>query len=123
MIPSTDTVWPLQVEGAFIQGLGLLTSEEVIHDENTGRLITDGTWEYKIPAATCIPRQFNATFLKVVSLHCWQESPGSAASGRASCSRLIYAWSSHAASPEEKAFSIVGAVLPVYGAGEGCLAC
>ena len=56
---------PLQVEGAFIQGLGLFTSEEVITDENTGRLITDGTWEYKIPTATCIPRQFNATFLKV----------------------------------------------------------
>ena len=55
----------LQVEGAFIQGLGLFTSEEVITDEDTGRLITDGTWEYKIPAATCIPRQFNATFLKV----------------------------------------------------------
>ncbi len=58
----------LQVEGAFIQGLGLFTSEEVITDENTGRLITDGTWEYKIPAATCIPRQFNATFLKVPPL-------------------------------------------------------
>ena len=53
------------MEGAFIQGLGLFTSEEVITDENTGRLITDSTWEYKIPAATCIPRQFNATFLKV----------------------------------------------------------
>ena len=58
----------LQVEGAFIQGLGLFTSEEVITDSDTGRLITDGTWEYKIPAATCIPRQFNATFLKVLHL-------------------------------------------------------
>ena len=60
----------MQVEGAFIQGLGLFTSEEVITDPDTGRLITDGTWEYKIPAATCIPRQFNATFLEVPHPNC-----------------------------------------------------
>ena len=49
-------------------GLGFFTTEEVITDLGTGRLITDGTWEYKIPAATCIPRQLNVTFLKVASL-------------------------------------------------------
>ena len=65
----------LQVEGAFIQGLGLFTSEEVITDSDTGRLITDGTWEYKIPAATCIPRQFNATFLKVTHASCAESLP------------------------------------------------
>ena len=64
-----------QVEGAFIQGLGLFTSEEVITDSDSGRLITDGTWEYKIPAATCIPRQFNATFLKVPCLSCAEALP------------------------------------------------
>ncbi|BDA47143.1 Xanthine dehydrogenase/oxidase [Coccomyxa sp. Obi] len=53
-----------QVEGAFIMGLGFFTSEEVLADGDTGKLLSDGTWEYKIPAATCIPRQFNATFLK-----------------------------------------------------------
>ena len=45
-------------------GLGLHTSEEVIIDSDTGRLVTDGTWEYKIPAASCIPQQLNVTFLK-----------------------------------------------------------
>ena len=65
----------MQVEGAFIQGLGLFTSEEVITDSDTGRLITDGTWEYKIPAATCIPRQFNATFLKVTYSSCLEILP------------------------------------------------
>ncbi len=53
-----------QVEGAFIMGLGFFTSEEVMADSSTGKLLSDGTWEYKIPAATCIPRQFNATFIK-----------------------------------------------------------
>lgn len=45
-------------------GLGFFTSEEVMVDAATGKLLSDGTWEYKIPAATCIPRQFNATFIK-----------------------------------------------------------
>ena len=45
-------------------GLGMHTSEEVIIDADTGRLVTDGTWEYKIPAASCIPQQLNVTFLK-----------------------------------------------------------
>ncbi len=45
-------------------GLGLQTTEEVIIDSDTGRLVTDGTWEYKIPAASCIPQQLNVTFLK-----------------------------------------------------------
>ncbi len=52
------------MEGAFIQGLGYLTSEEVVVDEGSGRLITDGTWTYKIPAASCIPQQMNVEFLK-----------------------------------------------------------
>lgn len=45
-------------------GLGFFTGEEVMVDGDTGKLLSDGTWEYKIPAATCIPRQFNATFIK-----------------------------------------------------------
>lgn len=53
------------MEGAFIQGLGYLTSEEVVYDEKTGHLITDGTWTYKPPAASCIPQQLIVEFLKV----------------------------------------------------------
>ena len=44
---------------------GMMMQEHVMIDEETGRLISDGTWEYKIPAAGDIPRQFNITFLKV----------------------------------------------------------
>jgi xanthine dehydrogenase molybdopterin-binding subunit B len=49
-------------------GLGFHTSEEVMVDADSGRLITDGTWEYKVPAASCIPQQLNITFLKARSV-------------------------------------------------------
>ena len=53
-----------QVEGAFIMGLGLFTSEEIKHDMNTGELLTKNTWEYKPPAAKDIPQDFRVTLLK-----------------------------------------------------------
>jgi xanthine dehydrogenase molybdopterin-binding subunit B len=36
-----------QVEGAFVMGLGLWTSEEVKHDPITGDLLTKNTWVNK----------------------------------------------------------------------------
>ena len=53
----------MQVEGAFVQGLGLQTLEEVAFD-GQGRLVTTNTWDYKIPTPADIPRQLNVTFLK-----------------------------------------------------------
>merc|ERR1719433_1458356 len=53
-----------QVEGAFIMGLGLFTSEEIKHDTTTGELLTKNTWEYKPPAAKDIPQDFRVTLLK-----------------------------------------------------------
>ena len=53
-----------QVEGAFIMGLGLYTSEEIKHDPTTGELLTKNTWEYKPPAAKDIPQDFRVTLLK-----------------------------------------------------------
>lgn len=55
------------MEGAFIMGLGMMAQEQVIIDENTGKLMTDSTWNYKIPTAICIPQQLNVAFLKVSS--------------------------------------------------------
>ena len=47
-----------QVEGGFIQGMGWLTSEEVIWDAQ-GRLLTHAPSTYKIPVAGDCPPQFN----------------------------------------------------------------
>ncbi|MEM1343802.1 MAG: xanthine dehydrogenase molybdopterin binding subunit [Pseudomonadota bacterium] len=46
-----------QIEGAFVQGMGWLTSEELWWDE-AGRLRTHAPSTYKIPLASDIPRDF-----------------------------------------------------------------
>jgi len=47
-----------QVEGGFVQGMGWLTTEELVWD-GTGRLMTHAPSTYKIPVASDIPRKFN----------------------------------------------------------------
>jgi len=39
-----------QIEGAFVQGLGLYLTEEVVYEKD-GKLINNGTWEYKPPSS------------------------------------------------------------------------
>lgn len=51
-----------QVEGAFVQGIGYLTSEKLVFEpdgEEKGRLNTTNTWRYKIPAVPTIPIELN----------------------------------------------------------------
>jgi len=51
-----------QVEGAYIQGLGYVLSEEVViqpDGPNQGALNSDNTWGYKLPATTSIPIELN----------------------------------------------------------------
>ena len=48
-----------QVEGAFIQGMGWLTSEELVWHPKTGALLTHAPSTYKIPTANDAPRIFN----------------------------------------------------------------
>merc|ERR1712142_1085947 len=55
-----------QIEGAFVMGHGLWTSEEIKFDQVTGELLTINTWEYKPPAAKDIPQDFRVTMLKNV---------------------------------------------------------
>ncbi len=43
-----------QAQGAFVQGLGYMFTEEILFDDD-GRLLTDGTWEYKPPCSHTIP--------------------------------------------------------------------
>lgn len=56
-----------QVEGGFIQGMGWLTTEELVWDDN-GRLRTHAPSTYKIPVASDVPREFN------VKLAEWSEN-------------------------------------------------
>uniref|UniRef100_A0A1B6E3D0 FAD-binding PCMH-type domain-containing protein n=1 Tax=Clastoptera arizonana TaxID=38151 RepID=A0A1B6E3D0_9HEMI len=53
-----------QIEGAYIMGLGYHTNEELIRDSETGRLLTNRTWNYKIPGAKDIPIKFNVQLRK-----------------------------------------------------------
>ena len=50
------------MEGGFIFGLGLWTSEEIKYDPDTSELLTSDTWEYKPPCSRDIPEDFRITF-------------------------------------------------------------
>lgn len=66
-----------QIEGAFIQGQGLFTTEEMLWSRNTGQIFTKGPGAYKIPGFRDIPQEFNVSFLKDVewkNLHTIQRS-------------------------------------------------
>jgi xanthine dehydrogenase large subunit len=46
-----------QIEGGFVQGMGWLTTEELVYDER-GRLLTHAPSTYKIPVASDVPVDF-----------------------------------------------------------------
>ncbi|CAL8080401.1 unnamed protein product [Orchesella dallaii] len=52
-----------QIEGAFMQGYGLLTMEELLYSPK-GLMLTKGPGMYKIPSMGDIPRQFNVSMLR-----------------------------------------------------------
>jgi xanthine dehydrogenase large subunit len=52
-----------QIEGAFVQGMGWLTTEELCWD-GEGRLRTHGPSTYKIPGSRDVPPVFNARLLR-----------------------------------------------------------
>jgi xanthine dehydrogenase large subunit len=52
-----------QIEGAFVQGMGWLTTEELVWD-GTGKLRTHGPSTYKIPGSRDVPPVFNARILQ-----------------------------------------------------------
>jgi xanthine dehydrogenase large subunit len=49
-----------QIEGAYVQGMGWLTMEECIWDQQ-GKLLTHGPSTYKIPVASDVPEHFRVT--------------------------------------------------------------
>jgi len=52
-----------QIEGAFIQGMGWLTTETLLWDE-TGRLISNNAATYKIPAVSDVPEDFRVNLVE-----------------------------------------------------------
>jgi xanthine dehydrogenase/oxidase len=52
-----------QIEGAFMQGYGLFTLEELVYSPK-GILYTKGPGTYKIPGFSDIPKQFTVSLLK-----------------------------------------------------------
>ncbi|BFZ19801.1 hypothetical protein BsWGS_22840 [Bradybaena similaris] len=52
-----------QIEGAFVQGYGMLVLEQY-KVSGQGKLLTSGPGNYKIPAFSNIPQEFNVTLLK-----------------------------------------------------------
>ena len=55
-----------QIEGAFVQGQGLFTTEESLWQRSSGQLFTRGPGTYKIPGFRDIPQEFNVSLLKDV---------------------------------------------------------
>ena len=49
-----------QIEGAFVQGMGWLTTEELVYDKE-GRLRTHAPSTYKIPVASDVPADFRVS--------------------------------------------------------------
>ena len=56
-----------QIEGAFIQGQGLFTTEESLWHRASGQIFTRGPGTYKIPGFRDIPQEFNVSLLKDVN--------------------------------------------------------
>ncbi|XP_049875312.1 uncharacterized protein LOC126373278 [Pectinophora gossypiella] len=52
-----------QVEGGYVQGLGYFTSEKLVYDKGTGKLLTNRSLNYHVPLALDIPADFRVKLL------------------------------------------------------------
>ena len=52
-----------KIEGAFVQGLGYVTTEQLLIDSSTGEILTDCPGTYKIPTAADVPKDLVVSLL------------------------------------------------------------
>ncbi|XP_035910093.1 xanthine dehydrogenase-like [Anopheles stephensi] len=52
-----------QIEGAFMMGVGLYLTEALIYDRGTGELLTNRSWNYRVPGPKDIPVEFKIRLL------------------------------------------------------------
>jgi xanthine dehydrogenase/oxidase len=53
-----------QIEGGFVQGLGIWLTENLIYDSQTAELLTNRSWNYKTPGAKDIPVDFRINLVQ-----------------------------------------------------------
>jgi xanthine dehydrogenase/oxidase len=105
-----------QIEGAFVQGQGLFTTEEMLWHRASGGIFTKGPGNYKIPGFRDIPQVFNVSLLKDVEWENLRTIQRSRGVGKFRCSpclfyashlliivqvNLLYSWVAASSSPSE----------------------
>jgi xanthine dehydrogenase/oxidase len=68
-----------QIEGSFVQAMGMVLSEQATRSKIDHRLVANGTWDYKPPTAMDIPVEMNVTLVPAVN-----SAPGNVLGSKAS---------------------------------------
>ena len=53
-----------QIEGAFMMGMGTVTTEQLVRSTKTGELLTNGPGDLKLPTVADVPKDFNVIIIE-----------------------------------------------------------